>query len=96
VLARELGMTVGEMMQRMSHTEFSYWCAVHSIAPIGDVRADLRAGIVAAEVHNGNVSKKKDLKQPTDYMPFYKKPEEAEFDSKAFFKNLNKFAVRKP
>jgi hypothetical protein len=88
-------MTVGELLQRMSHTEFCYWAALHGISPMGDVRADLRAGIIAAKVHNANISKKKDALNPTDFMPFYKEPEEPEFDSKAFFKNLDKFAVRK-
>jgi hypothetical protein len=88
-------MTVGELMLRMSHTEFTYWAALHGISPMGDVRSDLRSGIVAAEIHNANVTKKKDLKNPTDFMPFYKEPETPEFDSKAFFKNLDKYAVRK-
>ena len=88
-------MTVGEMLQRMSHAEFVHWIAVHSIAPIGDMRGDLQAGIVAANVHNANCTRKKDLKTPTDFMPFYKEPEAPEFDAKAFFENLDKFAVRK-
>lgn len=88
-------MTVGEMMQRMSHTEFAYWCAFHGIAPIGETRADLRAGIVAATIHNANITKKKDAKNPLDFMPFHKEPKEKEFDKAAFFKNLNRFAVRK-
>ena len=95
-LAHELGMTVGTMLQTMSNAEFVYWIAVHSIAPIGDMRGDLRAGIVAANVHNSNASKKSDLKKPTDFMPFYIEPEKPEFDKAAFFKNLDKFAVRKP
>jgi hypothetical protein len=88
-------MTVGEMMQRMSHTEFCYWAAKHGISPIGDVRSDLQTGIVAAQVHNANATKKKDIKNPSDFMPFYKEPEKPEFDKKAFFENLDKFAVRK-
>lgn len=87
-------MTVGEMMQRMSHVEFTYWVAKHSLAPIGDIRGDLQTGIIAAQVHNANVTKKKDLKQPSDFMPFYKEPDEPEFNKKAFFENLDKHAVR--
>jgi hypothetical protein len=87
-------MTVGELMQRMSHTEFVYWAALHGASPMGDIRGDLRMGIIAAEIHNSNITKKQDARQPTDFMPFYKEPEK-EFDSKAFFKNLNKYAVRK-
>ena len=88
-------MTVGVMLQTMSHAEFVYWIAVHSIAPIGEMRGDLRAAIIAANVHNANVTKKKDVKKPTDFMPFYKEPETPEFNKVAFFKNLDKFAVRK-
>ena len=93
-LAHELGMTVGEMLQRMSSAEFVYWIAVHGIAPVGDLRSDLQTGIIAANIHNANVTKKKDLRKPTDFMPFYKEPEKV-FDKKAFFTNLDKFAIRK-
>ena len=88
-------MTVGEMMQRMTHTEFAFWVAYHGIHPIGDTRADLRAGIIASTIHNANITKKSDGKTPTDFMMFYKEPEKPEFDRDAFFKNLNKYAVRK-
>lgn len=83
-------------MQKMTHTEFGYWMAYQSISPMGDEREDLRAGIVASTVHNSQVTKKADLKKPTDYMLFYKPPETPEFDRTAFFDNLNKYAVRKP
>jgi len=89
-------MTVGEMQQRMTHTEFTYWMAYQAVSPIGDERADLRAGIVASQVNNSNVTNKKDLKKPTDYMLFYKAPTEPEFDRDAFFTNLKKYAIRKP
>ena len=88
-------MTVGEMMQRMSHTEFLYWVAKHGIEPIGDSRADLRAGVVAAQVHNANITKKTDAKTPLDFMLFKREQPKPEFDKDAFFKNLNKHAVRK-
>lgn len=68
--------------------------ARQSIDPIGQERADLRSGIIAAAVHNSVVTKKKDLKNPTDFMPFFKEPK-PEFAKDAFFKNLNKFAIRK-
>ena len=89
-------MSVGEMLRTTSNTELMYWMALQTIDPIGEERADLRSGIIAATVHNANVSKKKDLKQPTDFMPFYKAPVEPEFDKVGFFENLDKFAVRKP
>lgn len=82
----------------MTHAEFCYWLAFNAMSPIGEEREDLRAGIVAAETHNANsnITKKKDMRKPTDFMPFYKAPPELTFDRDAFFKNLNKFAVRKP
>jgi len=88
-------MSVGEMMQRMSHSEFCYWIAKHNIEPIGDSRADLRAGIIAAQVNNSNITKKKDIRTPISYMPFHREQPKPEFDKVAFFKNLNKYAVRK-
>ena len=87
---------MGEMCQRMTHSEWCYWMARQGLSLIGDDRADLRAGIIAAEVHNANVTKKKDVKSPTDFMPFYKESKKPGFDKKAFFKNLDKHAVRKP
>ena len=83
------------MLRTTSNTELMYWMALQAIDPIGEERADLRSGIIAAQIHNSNCTKKKDLKQPTDFMPFYKAPIEQEFDRVGFFKNLNKFAVRK-
>lgn len=77
----------------MSNTELMYWMARQAIDPIGDERADLRSGIIAAKIHNSHVSKKSDLKKPTDFMPFYREP--VEFDKVGFFRNLDKFAVRK-
>ena len=88
-------MPVGVMMREMSHTEFGYWVAKSGLEPMGDTRADLRNGIVAAQIHNSNITKQKDAKKPTDFMPYYKETEKPEFDKAAFFKNLNKYAVRK-
>jgi hypothetical protein len=82
-------------MQTMTHSEFVYWVAKHGIEPIGDSRADLRAGIVAAQIHNSNITKRKDAKTPVDFMPFHREQPKPEFDKVAFFKNLNKYAVRK-
>ena len=89
-------MPVGVMLRTMSNTELMYWMARQSNDPIGEERADLRSAIIAANVHNANITKERDAKQPTDFMPFYKPPVEPEFDKKAFFENLDKFAVRKP
>jgi len=68
-LALALGMTVEELGERMSSKELSEWIAFNAISPIGDDRADLRAGIVASVVANCHRTKGQPFK-PIDFMPF--------------------------
>lgn len=68
-LALALGMTVEELGERMSGRELSEWVAFDRISPIGDERADLRAGIVASVVANAHRTKGEPFK-PADFMPF--------------------------
>ena len=77
VLAGHLGMTLGELGERMSAQEFELWWARHQRVPIGEIRADLHTGIVASTVANmaGKVLKGQNM-PPADFMPKYEKPEE--------------------
>jgi hypothetical protein len=59
-------MTRGEMMARMSAKEFDAWMAYSAQWPIGDERADIRAGIIAAIVANTHRNPKQ---TPTPYAP---------------------------
>jgi hypothetical protein len=44
-LAQSLGMTVAELEQRLTFSEFLEWCAFYSIEPWGSEQDDLRAGL---------------------------------------------------
>lgn len=68
-----MGMTVQELGERMNSQELSEWLAFDRISPIGDERADLRAGIVASTIANCNRTKGDPFK-PQDFMPFTEKP----------------------
>ncbi|WP_157131226.1 phage tail assembly protein T [Burkholderia pseudomallei] len=55
------------MLANLDSTELTEWLAFDHMEPIGEHRADLRAGIVAATIGGG---------RPLDYMPFQQaKPE---------------------
>lgn len=71
-LALALGMTVSDLLRRVTSSELSEWQAYYKIEPFGDWRADLRAGIVASNATN--LAQSQDAKQmtPLDYMPIYK------------------------
>jgi hypothetical protein len=49
-LALALGKTVGEIERTMSAYELREWMALSSLEPWGEVRADLRAAVIAREV----------------------------------------------
>lgn len=68
-LAGHLGMTVGELGQRMSSRELSEWMAYDAIEPIGNHWQ--QTGMVAATVANVNRDPKKRANpfQPEDFMP---------------------------
>ena len=78
-LAQQFGMPVRQLLHQISHLEFSYWMAKQSFDPIGEERADLRAGIVASAATNVHL-KKKDRVTAVDFMPYRdaKKPRDWE------------------
>ena len=55
------------MLARMSARELAEWRAFDLVEPIGEPRADLRAGIVAAVLWNANFEAKK---SPFEFMPY--------------------------
>jgi hypothetical protein len=71
-LALVLGKTVGELERQLSAFELSEWMAIYEREPFGDVRADLRAGIIAREVRAG-LSTGKSKVTPMDFMPIVKR-----------------------
>jgi hypothetical protein len=60
------------MERSMSAIELSEWMAYASVEPFGDIRADLRAGIIAREIRVMLSSGKKKY-SPLDFMPIVKK-----------------------
>lgn len=66
-----LGMTVAELLNRISSRELSEWMAYAEVEPFGEERADLRSGIIASTVANTARDPKK-RKQPytaDEFMP---------------------------
>ena len=68
-------MTVQEMTQKMSGREFVYWMAYYNLEPFDEVRADLRAGIIASTIANVNRGKGRAAFKPDQFMPEFSKPE---------------------
>ncbi|MGC4031482.1 MAG: hypothetical protein QM754_07070 [Tepidisphaeraceae bacterium] len=56
-----------ELLARIDSRELAEWMAAFNLAPWGDERADLRAGIVASTIVNVNGGKSK----PSDFLPKY-------------------------
>lgn len=81
-LALALGMTVREMLQKMSSAELTDWLAYWRLDPFGEERADLRAGIVAATTANVWAGKGKRAK-PADFMPKFDTPRKARMSQDA-------------
>lgn len=75
-LALALGMTVEDMLDRMTWREYREWLEFYEVEPFGDERADLRSGIVAALIANVNRDPKKHPQpfKPNEFMPFYQEP----------------------
>ena len=68
-LSLEFGIPRRELQARMSSADFAEYVALNSIEPIGEERADLRAGIIAATIAGSQGARAK----PIDFMPFTKK-----------------------
>lgn len=58
----------------MSNDEFESWIAYNRISPIGPLRADLRAAIVAQVMVNCHIGRNQRPFKRTDFMPFYEEP----------------------
>ena len=60
-----LGKSVAETQACVTSAEFSEWMAYDQLDPFGNVRGDMQAGIIAAQVGGG---------KPSDYMPKFDAP----------------------
>ena len=65
-----LGIPVGEMLRRMTSRELSEYMAYDQFEPIGEARADLRAGILTSAWVNHSISPRPAATKPVACMPF--------------------------
>ena len=69
-------MTVRQLLANLDSAELTEWIAFDRMEPIGEFRADLRAGIVASAVANYGGRDIREARKPSDFMPFLERPEE--------------------
>jgi hypothetical protein len=69
-------MTVRQLLMNLDASELTEWMAFDSIETLGEARADLRAGIIAAAVANHGARDIQKPYRPIDFMPFQAKPED--------------------
>ena len=69
-----MGIPVNEMLDRMDARELAEYIAFDQVEPIGDIRSDAAAGVIASTIANCHRSKGKAF-SPIDFMPFADKPE---------------------
>lgn len=79
-MALALGMTAGELLQRMSSRELTEWMAFFSLEPWGTEVEDWRAGLIASTIANSYRDPKRRRKpyEPSDFMPRYEAPKAQE------------------
>ncbi len=68
-------MSVATAMRKISSREFADWMAYDRIEPFGEMRADLRSGIIAAAVVNVNRGRGQKPFPASDFMPKFDEPE---------------------
>jgi len=56
------------MLENMSNYELNYWLVLQAIDPVGEQRADLREAIGISAIVNTQVTKKKHLTKPSDFL----------------------------
>jgi hypothetical protein len=89
----QLGCTVRELLKRVDSKELSEWMAFDSIEPIGDIRTDLAAGIVASTVANCHRGKSQQAFMPMDFMPLHQKETTAENAAEEVGSKLRAFSI---
>jgi hypothetical protein len=71
-------MTVRQLLANLDAAELTEWLAFNQIEPIGEPRADLRAGIIASAVANYGPRDLPTPAQPSVFMPFLERHDEPE------------------
>lgn len=67
-LAKELGMTVAELGQRVSSRELVEWSEFYKLEPFGDARHNVHAGMICATIANTTPRKSPRQFKPEDFM----------------------------
>ncbi len=80
-------------MREVDAREFALWVAEYRIAPFGDMREDLRAGVVGSVIANVNRRKGSPPFKPGDFVLKFgrerKSPEQLEREAKVFVQQHN-------
>ena len=82
VLARELGCTVGRLLEDLADGELEYWFALYKEEPFGTDWQ--RTGLLCATVANFNPWGVKRALKPDEFIPQVRKPITPEQARKAF------------
>ncbi len=74
MIAALLGMTVGELRDRMTYVEFLRWIEWDQIVhfSLSERRADIRAGIIASTIANVNSTRR--MFTAEEFIPRFKEP----------------------
>ncbi|NBT83020.1 MAG: DUF4035 domain-containing protein [Betaproteobacteria bacterium] len=63
-------MPVRELLARVGSDELTEWMAFYQLEPFGEMRADLRSGVVASTFANAHRTKDARAFTPEDFMPY--------------------------
>lgn len=86
-LAAELGMTVGEVLDRIDSQEFTRWQAFDKVSPIGGKRLDALAASICATVANAAPFRKsKRTARVSDFLIRWNKPRQSVDAMKKIFR----------
>jgi hypothetical protein len=69
-----LGMTVGELLEKVGSSEIAEWMAFAGLEPFGAEADDLRAGLMPALTVNMNRAEGADTISPFEFFPWHEKP----------------------
>ncbi len=85
-------MSVARCQAEVSSKEFVYWQAFFAMEPFGDVRADLRNGILCSLV--ANLLSKGPRKKAADFMPDFEVEEDREMTPEEAHAHLRRLLGR--
>lgn len=83
------------LLAELTWPQMAEWLAFGALEPIGDYRADVRAGVIAATLANVHRGRNQKAFVPSDFMPFYPRTQRhVAGEMRAFFNGLK--LVNKP